>query len=49
MRIDAKPIDAKTSAYKPATNDPAVMKTMCHECHTNGAGAHDYVYTSYAR
>lgn len=41
--------DAATNTYKPATSDPAVMKTLCHACHTRGAKALDYVYTSYAR
>lgn len=41
--------DAATNAYKPATNDPTVMKTLCHTCHTKGAKARDYVYTNYAR
>src|SRR5262245_14326906 len=41
--------DAATKAYKPATNDPKVMKTLCHACHTAGAKSRDYVYTNYAR
>ena len=41
--------DAATNTYKPATSDPAVMKTLCHACHTVGAKARDYVYTNYAR
>ena len=41
--------DAATKTYKPATSDPTVMKTLCHACHTVGAKARDYVYTSYAR
>src|SRR5262245_14327015 len=41
--------DAATKAYKPATSDPAVMKTLCHACHTAGAKARAYVYTNYAR
>ena len=41
--------DAATNAYKPATSDPTVMKTLCHACHTAGAKARDYVYTNYAK
>ena len=41
--------DAATKTYKPATSDPAVMKTLCHACHTRGAKARDFVYTNYAR
>ena len=41
--------DATAKTYKPATSDPAVMKTLCHACHTAGAKARDYVYTNYAR
>jgi hypothetical protein len=41
--------DAESDAYKPATNDPTVMKQLCHTCHTSGAKARDYVYTNYAR
>ena len=41
--------DASNNTYKPATNDPSVMKTLCHSCHTSGAKARDYVYTSYAK
>ncbi|HEX7139466.1 MAG TPA: cytochrome P460 family protein [Vicinamibacterales bacterium] len=41
--------DAATNTYKPATSDPAVMKTLCHACHTRGAKARDFVYTNYAR
>ena len=41
--------DAATKAYKPATSDPAVMKTLCHAYHTRGAKAREFVYTNYAR
>ena len=41
--------DAASDTYKPATNDASVMKTLCHTCHTAGAKARDYVYTSYAK
>src|SRR5262245_14527254 len=41
--------DAAAKAYKAATTDPTVMKTLCHACHTKGAKARDYVYTNYAR
>ena len=41
--------DEESNRYKPATNDPTVMKQLCHTCHTRGAKARDYVYTSYAR
>jgi hypothetical protein len=41
--------DAASDTYKPATNDASVMKKLCHTCHTAGAKARDYVYTSYAK
>ena len=42
--------DASSDTYKPATNDPSVMRTLCHQCHTRGATkARDFVYTSYAK
>jgi hypothetical protein len=41
--------DAASDTYKPATNDASVMKKLCHSCHTTGAKARDYVYTSYAK
>ena len=41
--------DVETDAYQPATNDPMVMKTSCHNCHTRGAKTRDFVYTTYAR
>jgi hypothetical protein len=41
--------DAAADSYKPATDDPSVMKKLCHSCHTSGAKARDYVYTSYAK
>lgn len=41
--------DAGTNTYKPATSNPAVMKTLCHACHTRGAKARDFVYTNYVR
>jgi hypothetical protein len=40
--------DASSGTFKPATADPAIMKTLCHSCHTRGAKARDFVYTSYA-
>jgi hypothetical protein len=40
--------DAATDAYKPATNDPNIGKTLCHVCHTRGAKARDFVFTEYA-
>jgi hypothetical protein len=40
--------NAASDTYKPATSDPSVMKSLCHGCHTAGAKARDYVYTSYA-
>src|SRR5262245_48534848 len=40
---------AASNTFKPATSDPAVMRTLCHSCHVRGAKAHDFVYTSYAR
>src|SRR5262245_25309811 len=42
--------DAASDTYKPATDDPAVMRTLCHSCHRTGATkARDFVYTSYAK
>lgn len=41
--------DAASDTYKASTNDPSVMKKLCHSCHTAGAKTRDYVYTSYAR
>jgi Cytochrome P460 len=41
--------DATSDTYRVATTDASVMKTLCHTCHTAGAKARDYVYTSYAK
>lgn len=40
--------DAASSTYKPAHTDGAFAKT-CHGCHTTGAKARDFVYTSFAK
>lgn len=40
--------DAAAQTFKPATDDPAIMRTLCHSCHVRGAKARDFVYTSYA-
>ena len=39
--------DAASDTFKPATTNPSFAKT-CHGCHTTGAKARDFVYTSYA-
>ena len=41
--------DAATDNFKTSTDDPAVMRTLCHSCHTSGAKARDYVFTNYAK
>jgi hypothetical protein len=41
--------DAGTASFKPSTNDPAVMRTSCHSCHTRFMKARDYVFTNYAK
>ena len=41
--------DAGTDAFKAATDDVTVMKAKCHHCHTDGAKARDFVYTSFAK
>ena len=38
----------KSGAFKAKTTDPTVMKTLCHNCHTNGANVRDFVFTEYA-
>jgi hypothetical protein len=37
-----------SESFKPSTSDPAFGKT-CHACHTRGAKARDFVYTSFAQ
>lgn len=39
--------DAEQHSFKPSTDDPSVMRTSCHSCHT-GVKARDYVFTRYA-
>lgn len=41
--------DAATDTYRTDTDDPTVMRTLCHACHTSGAKARDYVFTDYAK
>ena len=41
--------DAEGGTFKPSSDNPAVMRTLCHSCHTRGAKARDFVYTNYAR
>ena len=41
--------DASSDTFKPKTNDPSVMRTLCHSCHTRGAKARDFVYANYAK
>lgn len=41
--------DAKTDKFGAATNDPLLAKNKCHKCHTEGARARDFVFTSYAK
>jgi hypothetical protein len=38
----------ESDTFKASTDDPAVMKALCHSCHTRGAKAHDFVFTRYA-
>ena len=39
--------DESSHTFKPSTTNPAFGRT-CHQCHTAGAKARDFVYTSYA-
>jgi hypothetical protein len=41
--------DAGNRSFKPPTNDPAVMRTSCHSCHSKFVKARDDVFTSYAK
>lgn len=41
--------DAGSDTFKPLGNGPAFAKATCHQCHTTGAKARDFVYTSYAK
>jgi hypothetical protein len=40
--------DAASDTFKPSTNVPSFART-CHQCHTSGAKARDFVYTDYAK
>jgi hypothetical protein len=40
--------DVASDTYKPAHSDAAFPRT-CHGCHTRGAKARDFVFTSYAQ
>jgi hypothetical protein len=37
-----------SDTFRPSTSDAIVARTLCHRCHTRGAQARDFVYTSYA-
>ena len=39
----------RPNTYKPAQSDAAFAKRSCHSCHTRGAKARDFVFTSYAK
>ena len=39
--------DASSDTFKPATTNPSFARA-CHGCHTGGAKARDFVFTSYA-
>ncbi len=41
--------DAQGNSFKPSTDNPATMKTLCHSCHTRYAKDHDYVFTQWAK
>ena len=42
-------LDAASGIFKAYGSSPTFAKADCHQCHINGAKAHDYVYTSYAK
>lgn len=44
-------VDETSGAYKPSANhkDASFARTSCHQCHTNGAKATDFVFTAYAK
>ena len=41
--------DAASDTFATPGNGPAFAKTTCHQCHTTGAKARDFVFTSYAK
>jgi hypothetical protein len=41
--------DASSDTWKPYGNDASFARTLCHQCHTNGAKARNFVYTNYAQ
>ena len=40
--------DATSRTFKPLGDAAPFAKTACHQCHTTGAKARDFVFTSYA-
>jgi len=40
--------DASSDTFKPSTNNPS-FAPVCHQCHTGGAKARDFVWTDYAK
>jgi Cytochrome P460 len=40
--------DAESDTFKPSTTDPLFARG-CHGCHTGGAKARDFVFTSYSK
>jgi hypothetical protein len=41
--------DPSAKTYTPKPISSSTMRTLCHECHTTGAKARDFLYTSYAQ
>jgi hypothetical protein len=44
-------VDEASGAFKPSVNhkDASFARTSCHQCHTAGAKAADFVFTAYAK